>query len=49
MLSRPRKPDRAALMRALRELGQLVDDADLLAERMKELAAAGFVEDVVRV
>jgi FlaA1/EpsC-like NDP-sugar epimerase len=49
MLSRPRKPDRAALMRALRELGQLVDDADLLADRMKELAAAGFVDDVVRV
>jgi FlaA1/EpsC-like NDP-sugar epimerase len=49
MLSRPRKPDRAGLKRALRELEQLLDEGDLLAIRMKELAAAGFVQDVVHV
>jgi len=49
MLSRPRKPDRAGLKRALRELEQLLEDGGVLASRMKELAAAGFVEDVVHV
>ncbi|HEY7661143.1 MAG TPA: nucleoside-diphosphate sugar epimerase/dehydratase [Actinomycetota bacterium] len=49
MVSRPRTPDRAALKRALRELDLLVDESDALADRMKDLAAAGFVEDVVRI
>jgi FlaA1/EpsC-like NDP-sugar epimerase len=49
MVSRPQDPDRAALKRALRELELLVDERDVLAARMKEIAAAGFVGDVVRV
>ena len=49
MLSRPGKPDRAGLKRALRELEQLLDDREVLASRMKELASAGSVEDVVHV
>lgn len=48
MVSRPRTPDRAALKRALRELELLVDHGDLLAARMKELAIAGLVEDLVQ-
>jgi FlaA1/EpsC-like NDP-sugar epimerase len=49
MVSRPQAPDRAALKRALRELELLVDERDVLAERMKELAGAGFEQDVVHV
>ncbi len=50
MVSRPPKPDRAALKRALKALESLVDDDETLAARMKEIAAAGWVaEDVVRV
>jgi FlaA1/EpsC-like NDP-sugar epimerase len=49
MVSRPQAPDRAALKRALRELELLADERDVLAARMKEIAGAGFVQDVVRV
>jgi FlaA1/EpsC-like NDP-sugar epimerase len=49
MVSRPVEPDRAALKRALRELELLVEDRRLLADRMKEFAAAGLDHDVVRV
>jgi FlaA1/EpsC-like NDP-sugar epimerase len=49
MVSTPQAPDRAALKRALRELELLADDREVLAARMKEIAAAGFVGDVVRV
>jgi FlaA1/EpsC-like NDP-sugar epimerase len=49
MVSRPVEPDRAALKRALRELELLVDEREVLADRMKELAAAGFDRDVIRV
>jgi FlaA1/EpsC-like NDP-sugar epimerase len=49
MVSHPQTPGRASLKRALRELELLMDDEEALAERLKELAAAGFVDDVVRV
>jgi FlaA1/EpsC-like NDP-sugar epimerase len=49
MVSRPQDPDRAALKRALRELELLVEERELLAARMKEIASAGFLGDVVRV
>jgi FlaA1/EpsC-like NDP-sugar epimerase len=49
VVSRPRTPGRAGLQRALRELGLLIDDERLLAERMKELASVGFTEDMVHV
>jgi FlaA1/EpsC-like NDP-sugar epimerase len=49
MVSRPQEPDRAALKRALRELELLADERDVLADRMKELAGAGFERDVVHV
>jgi FlaA1/EpsC-like NDP-sugar epimerase len=49
MVSRPQDPDRAALKRALRELELLADEREVLASRMKEIASAGFVGDVVRV
>jgi FlaA1/EpsC-like NDP-sugar epimerase len=49
MISRPQDPDRAALKRALREFELLTEEADLLAARMKEIASAGFVRDVVHV
>lgn len=49
VVSRPRTPDRASLQRAIRELGLLFDEERLLAERMKELASAGFAEDLVHV
>ena len=48
-VSLPRIPDRAGLQRALRELGSLSDDETLLAERMRDLAQQGFVDDMVRV
>jgi FlaA1/EpsC-like NDP-sugar epimerase len=49
MVSLPQEPDRASLKRALRELELLVDEREVLASRMKEIASAGFVGDVVRV
>jgi O-antigen biosynthesis protein WbqV len=49
MVSRPQEPDRAALKRSLRELGLLQEEHEILAARMKELAAAGFESDMVRV
>lgn len=49
MISHPRMPDRAVLKRALRELELLVENDEALAARMKSLAAAGFIPDVVHV
>jgi FlaA1/EpsC-like NDP-sugar epimerase len=47
MVSHPRMPDRAVLKRALRELELLGENDEALAARMKSLAAAGFIADVV--
>ncbi len=49
LVSRPARPDRAVMARSLRELEVLLDEDELLAGRLKELASGGFVEDVVRV
>ena len=49
MVSPPTGAGPGGAQAALRELGLLQEEHEMLADRMKELAAAGFESDVVRV